>query len=260
MLGAMRYLNVGCGDRFDPTWTNLDLAPRPGVVAADLRQPLPFDGGEFDAVYASHVLEHLDPDAGGRLLGELFRVLKPGGIVRIVVPDLEQAAREYLAALAKARAGDARDYDWAVVELVDQLARSSSGGRMARLMRDPALRQTIERRVGAEALAPPAAQGRPSLRTIARAARWRALGLALGLAGGREAKRAFDEGRFRALGEVHRWMYDSDSLGRALQGAGFVDARVVSFAESRIAGFSLDAQDGKARKPDSLYMEAVRPA
>ena len=53
-------LNLGCGGRRHPAWTNVDLVPAgPDVIAADLRQPLPFAAGSFQAVYAAHVLEHL---------------------------------------------------------------------------------------------------------------------------------------------------------------------------------------------------------
>ena len=86
-------LNVGCGQRFHADWVNVDLVPADSSVrACDISKGLPFDDGQFDAVYHSHVLEHLDPAAGRALLAECLRVLKPGGVVRIVVPDLEQIA------------------------------------------------------------------------------------------------------------------------------------------------------------------------
>jgi hypothetical protein len=67
---------------------------------------------------------------------------------------------------------------------------------------------------------------------------------------------------FRQSGEVHKWMYDRLSLGELLQQAGFSDIRVCAAGESRIPQFNtylLDlTENGSTRKPDSLFMEAVK--
>jgi SAM-dependent methyltransferase len=65
-----------------------------GYETADLRQPgvthqvditrLPMADGTYDAVIANHVLEHIDDDR--RAIGELFRVLRPGGVALLTVP------------------------------------------------------------------------------------------------------------------------------------------------------------------------------
>src|SRR5439155_15263636 len=75
--GQVPYLNVGCGKHFHPAWTNLDLQARPRVIQHDLRTRLPFPEGRFEAVYHSHVLEHLPRADGLRLLQECARVLRP---------------------------------------------------------------------------------------------------------------------------------------------------------------------------------------
>jgi SAM-dependent methyltransferase len=66
-----------------------------GIVIHDLRKPLPWDDGQFEAVYASHLLEHLTWGDAGQLLREARRVLAPGGVCRIVVPDLQFFISEY---------------------------------------------------------------------------------------------------------------------------------------------------------------------
>lgn len=68
----------------------------PGVVTTDLRRPLPFGSGLFECVYASHVLEHLHDEEARRLLLECHRVLRPEGIIRLVVPDLLGMVQRYL--------------------------------------------------------------------------------------------------------------------------------------------------------------------
>jgi predicted SAM-dependent methyltransferase len=65
----------------------------------DLRKPLPWKEGAACAVYASHLLENLSAVQAMRLLQECFRVLEGGGVIRLMVPDLENLARQYVAAL-----------------------------------------------------------------------------------------------------------------------------------------------------------------
>lgn len=66
------------------------------VLVHDLRKGLPFEADSVDAVYHSHVLEHIDRDLVEGFLLEIKRVLRPGGIQRIVVPDFEKLCRDYL--------------------------------------------------------------------------------------------------------------------------------------------------------------------
>ncbi len=116
------YLHLGCGATTPSEWLNVDgslhaaLARRPrtrkvltalrliprregatqwstSVVRHDLRKPLPWADGAFRAVYASHTLEHLHLNEARQLLRECVRVLRPGGICRMVVPDLEFQVR-----------------------------------------------------------------------------------------------------------------------------------------------------------------------
>jgi SAM-dependent methyltransferase len=66
------------------------------LLAHDLSKGIPFASDSVDIVYHSHVLEHLDRPIAERFLAETLRVLKPGGISRIVVPDFEALCRAYL--------------------------------------------------------------------------------------------------------------------------------------------------------------------
>ncbi|MGH8719569.1 MAG: class I SAM-dependent methyltransferase [Burkholderiales bacterium] len=66
------------------------------LLVHDLKKGIPFADDSVEVVYHSHMLEHLDRDIAKTFLVEVRRVLKPGGIQRIAVPDFEEAAREYL--------------------------------------------------------------------------------------------------------------------------------------------------------------------
>jgi len=79
---------------------------------------------------------------------------------------------------------------------------------------------------------------------------------------GPDGAAAVREGLFRRSGEVHQWMYDRFSLVRAMTRAGFLDVRCRAADESAIAGFArygLETANGRARKPDSLYVEGRKP-
>src|SRR6185436_6938347 len=108
--------NVGCGLHFHPDWVNVDVVPATGeVIPVDVRKGLPFADRTFDAVYCSHVLEHLSQRQAASLLQHMHRVLRPGGIIRIAVPDLETLTKEYLRLLDQLKRepqASAADYDW----------------------------------------------------------------------------------------------------------------------------------------------------
>src|ERR1700730_4755324 len=96
------YLNLGCGYHFHPDWVNLDLQPSvPQVRRWDLRKRLPFDDASVDFVYHSHVLEHFSRKEGQKFMRECHRVLRPGGIIRVAVPDLERIAKLYLESMER---------------------------------------------------------------------------------------------------------------------------------------------------------------
>ena len=276
-----RFLNVGCGSNFHSDWLNVDVVPASAaVMAVDIRKGLPFADEVFDAVYCSHVLEHFPRPEAASLLRNMCRVLRAGGVIRVVVPDLETLAREYLRLLDQLKRepnAAAADYDWIVLEMYDQAVRDRIGGEASSFLAAPDLpnRDFVLSRIGAEAERAWQASQTPvvsrlldrirarGLGWLLKAVRVRGAGLLIGLLGGRTARAAYLEGVFRQSGEVHRWMYDSFSLGRALKDAGFVNVRRCSAFESAVPGFAsyaLDVDERKrVRKPDSLFMEAERP-
>lgn len=254
--------NFGCGTTFHPAWDNYDFVPCGAEVrSVDLRRPLPFDDNVYDAVYSAHTLEHLPRNEAPRVLAEFRRILKPGGILRIVVPDLELMARTYLEQLERAVAGDGEgqaNHAWMSVEMIDQMTRTFRGGFMGRMWRSRPLRSRrfIEDRLGTEAAAFLAAVDSGDSKFGGTIAPQDVFQIS--------SPPAADELAFRAKGEIHRWMYDRISLRELLASAGFAEVRQCCAAESAIAGFScygLDTdENGQVRKPESLFMEAVKPA
>jgi hypothetical protein len=274
LIPSHKMLNLGCGKVFHPDWVNIDIAPSgPGVIAYDFRKGLPFPNTSFDVVYHSHVLEHLTRDEGESIMSEVVRVLKPGGTLRVVVPDLEQIALLYLEKLAAAVAGyeEARnDYEWMLIELLDQLVRESSGGLMKEYRLRPNLRNAefVRMRIGAEFDVSSPVQPnlierlkRKGARLTLAMVRDRAAGLAVHVMGGRRARARYKVGMFRDSGEVHKWMYDRYALARLMERVGIGSIVRCDAMTSRIPGFrvyGLDSVNGAPRKPDSLYMEGAK--
>lgn len=100
------------------------------VVVHDLRQGIPRSDESVDVVYHSHVLEHIDRDRADSFMAEVIRVLRPGGLHRIVVPDLELLARGYLNHLeaVDASVASARDHDDFVAGMIEQSVRREAFG------------------------------------------------------------------------------------------------------------------------------------
>jgi predicted SAM-dependent methyltransferase len=256
----MRLLNLGCGSRYHPAWVNLDYrSTGPGVIAHDLASGIPYADDSFEAVYHSHLLEHFSRATGEAFFKECFRVLSPSGILRVVVPDLEQIARLYLELLEQALEGDREaevSYDWIILEMLDQMVREEPGGQMLEYWKQdpmPAESFVIER-VGSEAL--------NALATLRRAATAQPKKPSAKHPPREEERDARRKGDPVLSRELHRWMYDRYSLDRLLTRTGFHDIRVCRADESRIPGFNdclLDIEkDGSVRKPDSLFMEGQK--
>jgi predicted SAM-dependent methyltransferase len=266
----MKLVNIGCGYHYHPDWINLDLYRAAGVVYHDLRRLLPFPEASVDAVYHSHVLEHIDKDKAEKFTRDCYRVLKPGGIIRVVVPDLEEICREYLKNLAAGfdtgNQASILNYQWNKIEMLDQITRRRPGGQMVATLKSGAFnREYLLARQGEELAAwlEPAGHSTPSaslatriisfLRRGRRLARLREL--LASLARTKDPQRS---------GEAHRWMYDRLDLKLLLMNAGFQDFRLVRYDESRITDwkkYSLDKARGGdyPRKPDSLFAEASKP-
>ncbi|SFD02841.1 Methyltransferase domain-containing protein [Chitinophaga sp. CF118] len=118
------YVQYGCGPYSAPKgWKNFDASPTlriqqlpvigkflrtrmhvtfpTDVLQGNILKELPgISENACDGVYCSHVLEHLSYEDCQLAVSNTFRILKPGGYFRCVVPDLESAAREYVADLA----------------------------------------------------------------------------------------------------------------------------------------------------------------
>lgn len=261
-------LNIGCGTHHHPEWNNIDSTRYAGVHRWDVRRPLLYPSECFDAVYGSHILEHLAPDVGKRMVADLKRVLRPGGTIRLVVPDLERICREFLARLQDAdqhpTTQNIRRYEWITLELLDQMVREKPGGLMLEALRSGRVDQEYVRaRVGEElaSLCEPLPCSFQNVSSSVSARFYARLRQSLqGLRRTLQHMRASHQDP-RKTGEVHRWMYDRVSLRLLLQEAGYEGFSIRTFQESEIPSWEryqldADASGQAARIPGSIFVEA----
>lgn len=96
MATTVRRLNWGCGGHTLPGWINSDQKEGPGIdLTCDIRQGLPLETGSIDYAVSVHALPEVPYDGLVPVLGELRRVIKPGGILRLCLPDLLKGVRAY---------------------------------------------------------------------------------------------------------------------------------------------------------------------
>lgn len=284
----MKLLNLGCGTRYHQAWTNLDfVSSNENVISHNLLQGIPFTDNSFDVVYHSHVLEHFSRSDGRKFIEECFRVLKPNGIFRIAVPNLERIVREYLKNLELALQGNenaANNYDWIKLELYDQVVRNESGGDMAKYLFQQHIpnEEYVFERIGEEGRNLRKAHFHNIHQRESVNEAWqknnkisiqakliiRNTRLTIKKIFFKKQIKEFEKlqkevaiGRFRLGGEIHQWMYDRYSLTRLLAETGFIHIEVKDAFSSGIPGwneYELEAKSGTIFKPDSLFMEAVK--
>ena len=284
-VDKLPYLNLGCGTHYHNDWVNLDfVSTGEGVIAHNLLKGIPFKDYTFEVVYHSHVLEHFTKDDGVIFLGECHRVLKPGGILRVAIPDLEKIVQNYQEIITQLKQ-DPEDkylqacYEWILLEMYDQTIRKKSGGGMAEYLKKPYLvnEDFILRRCGDEVKFIIDWYRKPENNTqppVQKNGTFKGIKNFLSSFNSRNAFKSmlarkllgkdyinYQQAQFRNGGEIHQWMYDGYSLTQLLTNTGFNNIRVCQPFESRIKDwntFALETADGKVRKPDSLFIEASK--
>ena len=230
-------------------------------------------------LFLFHIVEHLTTTEAESFLREIYRVLKPSGIVRLSTPDLEDICRAYLNRLEQydesPSSSNLVKYEWSVLELLDQIARLRCGGLMRDYIRnehyDPDYARERFGDVFNDFYVPnsKAVERRmPFKEGIYRFAPRRLFGGVLRRISG-ILDRIFlgdnwdDLETFRRSGELNKWLYDCFSLTLLLRKTGFCDVSRKTYRTSDIPDwnrFDLD-RSTYADHPiePSLYMEAYKP-
>lgn len=167
-------INLACGAVFitGDGWINLDYStPNPAVQRADSLARLPLSDDSAGLVYSSHFLEHIPRGQVPGFLAECWRILAPGGVLRLVLPDLDNLCRAYL--MHRER-GEHEKANFLVLEMIDQCVRRESGGELGRMYRQlkSAPEQNVElidfvrERTGEHLLVGPTAASVPTPRGV----------------------------------------------------------------------------------------------
>lgn len=265
----LKMLNLGCGSFVHDDWINVDFkSSLRNVISCNLLNGVPFPDNEFDVVYHSHVLEHFPKQNALTFLKECFRVLKPGGVMRVVVPDLESIVREYLKWMTNSLNNNHEaeaNYEWIMLEMYDQVVRDVTGGEMAIYLKEQAAlnEQYVIERIGSDVQQSLRCSESNTIAISKYIIKFISLKMKsiLRLIFGRHYE-YYTIGKFRRSGEVHQWMYDRYSLSKLLNGAGFTSIEQKTALESNIPDFKLygfDLYQGKPRGSNSLILEAFKP-
>jgi SAM-dependent methyltransferase len=278
MAGSTKSkVNLACGSAFvaGDGWTNLDYAAaNEHVLRANLlgRLPLPDDGAAL--VYCSHFLEHIPRSQVVGFLAECFRVLAPGGTLRLVLPDLENLCRAYLEHRER---GEHDKADFVVLEMVDQCVRRTSGGELGRfygqLRSDPAtyaeMMAFVRERTGEDLSTAPPTRRLGSLGGGLRSVLGKLLGRLQRLwirSVLQLLPTAFREQNvsLAAVGERHHWLWDFHQVRVLLEEVGLQNVERHQASSSGFEGFPFQALDldgeGRPRKgAESMYIEARKP-
>ena len=91
----VKALHLGCGTNVMKGWLNTDLKAHGHVKYLDASHPFPIRSNNLDYIFSEHLFEHLSYEEGKFMLRECYRVLKPGGVLRLTMPTLDFLIRLY---------------------------------------------------------------------------------------------------------------------------------------------------------------------
>lgn len=276
-------LNLGCGSKYHKDWINIDsVSNNNNILARDLLKGIPYKNNNVDVIYNSHLIEHFSKENATDFIKECYRVLKPGGIIRIATPNLEEIAKNYTKYINRSIKNDKIaefKYDFTMIEMYDQFVRNFSGGALGQLYKkgdflEPnfvykrtGFKKPTNRKGDTDYMNKKPFQyvGNKLAGILHKALRSSfnvnikedLLKVVLG-----KEYRYYELGKFRLGGEVHQWMYDRFSLKRLLTKNKFKDVRICEATESKVPNwnsYNLDTNpDGTVYKPDSIFVEAVK--
>jgi SAM-dependent methyltransferase len=224
-------LNLGCGPNAPVGWLNVDGSwnawlsnhvylhkmliafgvinkNSPGArwnvrpLVHDLTKRLPFEDNAVSVIYGAHVLEHLYLADAQRLLGECKRVLRPGGVIRLVVPDLRSMVASYL--------------------------KNKNGGSLSASERIAAA-DKLNENLGFRSPTPPKGNFLFKLYWL-----WKDF-------------------------HHHKWMYDSDSLIRYMENAGFIAVSEKRYLQSEIPAIEEVEEADRVVDGAGICVEGKKP-
>jgi hypothetical protein len=210
-------------------------------------------------------------------------VLKPNGVLRIAIPDLERIAKKYLLFLEQGISNPndeiiRANYEWMKIEMYDQTVRNVSGGNMKKYIQQDVIinEDFVIQRIGQQGRAmrnnflnaknnhvPLQSSSKTRVPNIFS----RIINKVKKIAKNKVINildinpEHIAIGVFRLGGEIHQWMYDRYSLKSILTNKGGLNIEVRNAFSSYVnnwADYNIDGKDNVVRKPDSLFIECIK--
>ena len=260
-----KNLNLACGNSIiiSDDWINIDfITESKSVIKCNILKGLPFKECSIANIYTSHFIEHVPLNKIKFLLNDLYKVLVPGGILRIVTPDFNEICDTYLKLINQKNLDEAR---FVKIELLDQLVRLKQGGLLGKKLRSFSRNNNLKmlefanRRIGYnknqkfENL-----KKNTKFYKISKFIRQKYINTILNF-----LPSSFKDSNisYTEHAEKHTWVWDYDELKNELTKYGFINIRKKNFRESDILNFKfeLDVMDNKPRKgTQSMFVEAQK--
>ena len=93
---ATPKIHIGCGDHLFDGWLNCDKFMAGAEIYLNVYSKFPFKSDSFDKAYSEHLIEHLNVNKVQHFLEEVYRIIKPGGHLRLTCPDFDKYAAAYV--------------------------------------------------------------------------------------------------------------------------------------------------------------------
>jgi SAM-dependent methyltransferase len=272
----MKKINLACGNTFisGDEWLNFDyVSSSPAVRKANLLDRLPLEENSVSLVYSSHFLEHIPYSDVPNFLAECYRILQPGGVLRLVLPDFENLCRAYLECREQ---GEHKEANFIILEIVDQCVRRDSGGELGRFYQvlrgsptdEDSMIEFVKQRTGEDILASGTEMhslSKIGVKTLVRKVQNRVermwIRLVINL-----LPRSFraQNVSLASVGELHHWLWDYDQLGSVLRSVGFTsierrNAQTSSFPDFPYSPLDVNAYGQPRKGSESMYIEAIKP-
>ena len=276
MSRLYNFLNIACGDKFieDSSWTNVDFTSHsPSIKKANILDGLPYDDNSFDVVYSSHFIEHIPEGKIEFFFNDIYRILKPQGLIRLVTPDLEFLNNEYKINYDKKAFKKA---NFITSLTIDQCVRSVPGWKLKKDMdnfynsNDIEMIDYIKLLIGPEAFEYIDSNDNTFIEKVFSRIKkdprfiFNILVMIRVKIFSFFLPKSFRELNLSSasIGEKHMWLYDFNSISELLKNSSFIDIKRTNFNESNYHNYifsKLDIKNSLPRKGiHQLFVEALK--
>ena len=246
-------------------WNNIRFSvyPYPDIdlyITRDLRDGIPYPDESFHAIVVTRMIEHLTLEENRKFLLEIFRILKPGGVVRLSTPNLKEKVKNYIKRFDKytedSNEGNFQSYFWSVLDLHDQSNRVRMGGMLLEKARSGEISEKDMRESSGDVFDYILGKRNTDKNSPGKNIAYFFYGL-------RRRIMHFIHGRHpQSTREANMWMYDALSLHDELDEAGFKEIIEKEYNSSDIpeySDFEFDTSPhGEYAIEPSLYMEGKK--